>query len=101
MFPSKSRLRAMMAVAALGAGTVLAQSRNEAPPIIIQAANAEVREGEIVEIYLDSEITTSDVYRVLMRAPDVDRRLTIREDGVVLKNERVYEPVAPLPPNVA
>lgn len=90
----RTKLSTMAALAALGVAAANAQDRRDAPGMIVQAAQAEVQGGEIVETYLDTEITTSDVYRVLMRAPDMDRRLTIRGDGVVLKNERMYEPIS-------
>ena len=62
------------------------------PSIIVAAANNEVRDGRIVAVYLDREITTSQVYRVIMDASEWDRRLTIRSDGVVLIKQRLYEP---------
>lgn len=101
MFPTKTNLRIFLTVASVAAQSVaFAQSRQdvplnprETPQQIVQAAREEVADGQIVAIYRDTEITTADVYRVLMRAPNLDRRLTIRSDGVVLHNERLYEPV--------
>jgi hypothetical protein len=60
----------------------------------VDAAKNEVKNGKIVEIYLDNEISTAEVYRVIMDTPDLNRRLTIRSDGVVLHNERLYEPIS-------
>ena len=99
MFPLKTKLRILMTCASLAVPTALAQSREEvlgpreAPRNIVEAARDEMENGKIVEIYRDTEITTAEIYRVLVRAPDMDRRLTIRGDGVVLHNERLYEPV--------
>jgi hypothetical protein len=95
MFRLNSTMRAWIATAALGAGAAFAQTRpQEAPSIIVDAAKNEVKNGKIVEIYLDNEISTAEVYRVIMDTPDLNRRLTIRSDGVVLHNERLYEPIS-------
>src|SRR5262252_2583870 len=83
----------LFVAAALGAGSATAQaSSKDAPPNILKAAQNEVRNGRIVAAYLDRSITTSRVYRVIMDTPDWDRRLTIREDGVVLNKQRLYQP---------
>lgn len=80
--------------------TLSGASANPAPEIpgvpsyIVEAAKDEVRDGTIVAVYLDPEITTSQVYRVIMESPEWDRRLTIRNDGVVLIKQRLYEPIA-------
>ena len=95
MFRLNQTIRTLLASAAISAGAVTVQAQTGAPAIIVDAAKNEVKDGKIVRIYLDQEITTSDVYRVLMTTPGMDRRVTIRSDGVVLHNERLYEPIEP------
>lgn len=70
---------------------VHAPESREVPSYILELAQNEVRDGRVVSAYLDTEITSSPVYRVVMDASDWDRRLTIRGDGVVLHNKRMYE----------
>jgi hypothetical protein len=58
-------MRAKIAVTALGAGSAIAAAgQQDVPSHIVAAAKNEVRNGRIVSIYLDPEITTSRVYRV-------------------------------------
>lgn len=95
MFRLNQTIRSLLASAALSAGVAMVQAQIDAPANIVDAAKNEVKDGKIVRAYLDEEITTSDVYRVFMTTPGMDRRLTIRSDGVVLHNERLYEPIEP------
>lgn len=88
-------LRASAFAAALGAMSASASAGEQAvPQHIVAAARNEVRDGKIVSIYLDRDITTAQVYRVVMDTSDWNRRLTIRGDGVVLNKQRVYAPRA-------
>lgn len=90
MFRLNSWMRAAIAGAALCSGSVFAQSpQQNAPRIVVDAAMNEQRDGTIEQVYLDKDITTSEIYRVIMRTPDGERRLTIRGDGVVLNDERM------------
>jgi hypothetical protein len=90
MFRLNAWTRAAIAGAALCAGTAFAQSQPQTvPQIVVDAALNEQKGGTIVEIYLDKEITTAEIYRVIMKTPDCNRRLTIRGDGVVLNDEKM------------
>ena len=90
MFRLNLWMRAAIAGAALWTGSALAQPQQQnAPRIVIDAALNEQKDGTIEQVYLDKEITTSEVYRVIMKTPDGERRLTIRSDGVVLNDEKM------------
>ena len=90
MFRLNSWMRAAIAGAALCTGSAFAQPpRQNAPRVVVDAALNEQRDGTIEQIYLDKEITTSEIYRVIMKTPDGERRLTIRGDGVVLNDEKM------------
>ena len=90
MFRLNGWMRAAIAGAALCAGSALAgPQQQDVPKIVIAAAMDEQQNGKIVEAYLDKDITTSELYRVVMKTPDGNRFLTIRGDGVVLNDEKM------------
>jgi hypothetical protein len=72
-----------------------AASAGEVPEHILEAAQREVHDGRVVSAYLDPSITSSQVYRVVLDASEWDRRLTIRDDGVVLLKQRLHKPEDP------
>src|SRR5262245_45597473 len=91
MFGPKSLRATILALALSGTA---AAGEQAVPQHIVAAAQKEVRNGKIVSIYLDRDITTAQVYRVIMDVSDWNRRLTIRGDGVVLNKQRLYGPTS-------